>query len=73
MPDETKKELLPHQQRVIDEKIELDNKRIKLESFIKERGVVFYSLPEDERNRLVRQYSCMSEYSEILAERIEAF
>ena len=62
----------PHQQRVVDEKTELDEKLKKLTAFI-DTNTVFENLPEDEKTRLVRQESCMSEYSKILGERIAAF
>jgi hypothetical protein len=62
----------PHQQRVVDEKTELDEKLTKLGEFI-ESSPIFAGLPDDERERLVRQKSCMAEYSEILGERIAAF
>lgn len=62
----------PHQQRVIDEREELVVRLRKLGSFIKE-SPVFKTLPAEERERLVRQESCMSEYSLILGERIRAF
>lgn len=62
----------PHQRRVVDEKSELDAKRLALQKFI--AGSPFFtSLPTAERERLVRQESCMTEYSDILAERIDAF
>lgn len=61
-----------HQQRVVDEQSELDGKRTKLRAFI-DSSSVFNALPEDEKERLVRQHSCMTEYSEILGERIAAF
>ena len=62
----------PHQQRVVDEKTELDEKLAKLGEFI-ESSPIFAGLPDGERKRLVRQKSCMGEYSEILGERIAAF
>ena len=62
----------PHQQRVIDEKTELDDKRGKLRDFI-ELSPIFPNLPDAERILLVRQESCMAEYTEILTERIAAF
>ena len=62
----------PYQQRVVDEKSELDEKSTKLGEFI-ESSPIFSGLPDDEKERLVRQKSCMSEYSEILGERIAAF
>jgi hypothetical protein len=63
--------MAPHQQRVIDEKAELDAKIEKLATF-RTLGV-FASLPDSEQERLVRQHSCMTEYSGILGERIAAF
>jgi hypothetical protein len=64
--------MAPHQQRVVDEKTELDDKRDKLRAFI-DGNAIFAGLPNDEQERLVRQHSCMTEYSEILGERIAAF
>jgi hypothetical protein len=61
----------PHQQRVVDEKQELDIKRDKLTEFLK--GDLFRSLPEDEQVRLSKQLTVMGEYSGILAERIVHF
>ncbi len=61
----------PHQQRVIDEKSELDAKREKLTAFT--FTDTFEALPADERSRLNRQHSVMTEYSAILGERIAAF
>jgi len=74
MPENTKHQtkMQPHQQRVVDEKTELDEKITKLGEFI-ESSPIFAGLPDDERERLVRQKSCMGEYSEILGERIAAF
>ncbi|CAB3742666.1 hypothetical protein LMG24238_06920 [Paraburkholderia sediminicola] len=62
----------PHQQRVVDEKTELDFKRTALKVFI-DSNPVFAGLPDDERGRLVAQYRVMTEYSVILGERIGAF
>lgn len=62
----------PHQQRVATEKTELDTKLTALRSFI-QSSLIFTSLPAEERERLVRQESCMTEYSGILAERIATF
>jgi len=61
----------PHQQRVVDEKQELDTKLDKLTVFLK--GDLFESLPDDEQDRLAKQLGIMSEYSNILAERIAHF
>jgi hypothetical protein len=62
----------PHQQRVVDEKKELDEKLDKLKAFI-EVNPIFKKLPEDERRRLNRQFDVMAEYSGILSQRIAAF
>lgn len=64
--------LQPHQQRVVDEKSELDNKLGKLHDFIQE-SPIFKTLPDDEQKRIQRQDLVMAEYSQILAERIAAF
>jgi hypothetical protein len=44
----------PHQQRVVTEKKELDDKIDKLKAFIIE-SPTFKKLPEDERDRLAQQ------------------
>lgn len=64
-------ELQPHQQRVVDEKKELDDKREKLLTFI--NGSVFRNLEQAEKDRLLTQYGVMGVYSEILHQRIRAF
>ena len=61
----------PHQQRVVDEKTELDSKMDKLTTFID--TPLFASLPEAEQERLVRQLHHMGNYTAVLHERIEAF
>lgn len=63
--------LAPHQQRVVDEKAELDAKAIKLHDFF--HSATFAGLPEAERGRMERQHAAMAEYSHVLGERIEAF
>ena len=59
------------QQRVVDEKTELDNKRKALVKFFDNEN--FYKLDEIERSRLERQYGVMNNYAHILGERIKAF
>ena len=59
------KELAPHQQRVVVEKAELDEKRSKLAPFI--HSEIFKGLDYDEQQRLRCQVAVMQEYSEILA------
>lgn len=61
----------PHQERVIAEKAELDEKIGKLQTF--GAGPVFHSLPVEEQERLHAQFSVMQDYSSILGERIAAF
>jgi hypothetical protein len=61
----------PHQQRVVDEKSELDNKLEKLTAFFD--GKIFPTLTTAEQRRLRTQASVMMRYSEILGERIAAF
>jgi hypothetical protein len=60
-----------HQQRVVDEKRELDAKISKLVAFYD--TTVYAGLDETERVRLSRQGQIMSEYSDVLGERIAAF
>ena len=64
-------ELQPHQQRVVDEKSELDAKIDKLTTFID--TPLFSGLPEAEQERLVRQLHYMGHYTAVLGERIAAF
>lgn len=63
--------MLPHQQKVVDEKSELDRKLTALRIFI--IGDRYHTLPVDEKDRLFRQSQIMSDYSDILGERITAF
>lgn len=62
-----------HQQRVIEEYKELNERLIKLTEFIYGNKSDFFEAPEAERNRLTQQYRIMCEYSRILQERIAAF
>jgi hypothetical protein len=63
--------MLPHQERVIAEKAELDVRGNKLDQFI--LSETFRTLPPDEQERLKRQLEIMGKYSEVLGERIAAF
>jgi hypothetical protein len=63
--------MLPHQQRVVDEKCELDARLAKLRPFFD--TPTFAGLDEEEKQRLVHQEAAMQEYSTILGERIVAF
>ena len=67
----TEKTYLPHQQRVIDEKAELDERRAKLAAFA--HTEMFAGLPQDEQTRLEHQGFHMGAYSDILAQRIANF
>ena len=64
-------ELPPHQQRVLQEKAELDERREKLAAFYS--TPIFHGLPESEQSRLLSQGVAMRSYSEILGARICAF
>lgn len=61
-----------HQQRVVDEKRELDLKAKALSVFIA-ASPVFETLDPDEKERLHEQSHVMQQYSDILADRIAAF
>lgn len=62
----------PHQQRVIDEKAELDKKAKALSEFIGMNSL-FDKLDPDEQERMKEQCEIMWQYSEILERRIAAF
>lgn len=64
-------QLAPHQQRVVDEKRDLDDKREKLGNF--KNTELFASLPWQEQERLNTQAHIMTMYSAVLGERIAAF
>ncbi len=61
----------PHQQRVVDEKTELDAKLTKLKAFFDSE--TFTGLDNAEMARLREQAYVMGKYSQILGERIAAF
>jgi len=63
--------LAPHQQRVVAEKAELDEKLNKLEAFFE--NPIYNKLDCSERKRLQLQASFMRAYSDVLGERIAAF
>lgn len=64
--------LLPHQQRVVDEKTELDKKATALSEFIG-NSHIFPTLDPAEQERLKEQNDVMWQYSEILGARIASF
>lgn len=59
------------QHRVLQEKSDLEFRHKKLQEFF--ATDTFYTLPEEEQDRLLRQSNIMIDYIGILAERIEAF
>ena len=60
-----------YQQRVVDERQELIDKRFKLLSFF--NAEAFHNLDQAEKDRLRTQYGVMGVYSDILDQRIAAF
>lgn len=68
----TNQAIQPHQQRVIDEKRELDVKAHALSQFIG-LNPVFETLDPAEQERMKEQCEIMWQYSEILGARIAAF
>ena len=69
----TETKLQPHQERVVAEKAELDEKLTKLSAFISSPNFTAFVKDEAERGQLVCQEEVMKDYSAILAERIQAF
>lgn len=63
--------LLPHQQRVVAERAELDARIDKLHSFVSTD--TFAALDAEEQERLHAQKAAMLDYSGALADRIAAF
>ena len=61
----------PHQERVVTEKNELDDKRQQLTAFI--GGELYRTLDAVDQSRLNRQLEAMTLYANILGERIGAF
>ena len=62
-----------YQQRVIDEKTELDEKITKLRAFFTNPIYAYATLPIEEQERMDKQLQYMISYSEVLEERIAAF
>jgi len=62
----------PYQQRVVDEKAELDKKAKALSNFIGLNDD-FDNIDPDEQERMMEQCETMWQYSEILGSRISAF
>ena len=62
----------PFQQRVIEEKAELDKKIDNLAEFIQD-DVIYLDLDEAEQDRMNVQLDLMNDLSSVLGERIAAF
>ncbi len=65
-------EFQPHQQRVVDEQIELDDRLTKLHNFI-DSNPIFGKLPVEEQCRLKTQAFHMGAYCAVLEQRVAAF
>jgi hypothetical protein len=64
----------PHQERVVTEKQDLDEKLAKLKAFCLVPGnKIFDGLSAADKELLLAQHSVMEKYSEILHKRIAAF
>lgn len=63
--------LQPHQQRVVEEKADLDGRIERLHTFT--GSDLFRTLDLAEQHRLVRQLNLQRQLSAVLAERIAAF
>ena len=63
--------MLAHEKRVIEEKIELNERLTKLRQFFLSEK--FYALDNDEMRRLQKQAEAMQVYCDILSERISHF
>lgn len=63
--------LLPYQERVVEEKTDLDDKINKLRIFMASNA--FKAVYAAEQDRLQEQLDVMCQYSRVLAERIAAF
>jgi len=61
----------PHEERVVKEQADLNEKINKLNAFI--GGDIFNGLPEEDRALLEEQSRWMSAYSGVLRERIKRF
>jgi len=63
--------LMPHQQRMVDEKAYEQEKLDKLEAFL--ATSIYSSFAPAEQSRLSRQYLVMQLFVQVLEERISAF
>ena len=68
--------LQPHQQRVVEEKEQLDIKIKALQTFIEaedEKDCIYENLSKFEKSSLNTQLFHMKQYSQVLKERIDRF
>lgn len=63
--------LQPHEQRVVAEKAQLDDRLAKLENFL--NGDIVIKLPGNEIELLTKQRMIMQNLSDVLAQRIQNF
>lgn len=68
-----KHEMRPHQQRVIEEYEQLAERLRKLGKFITDTPAVFLALPLEEQDLLHQQHAAMTQYHDILVQRIAGF
>jgi len=66
------KTLLPHQQRVVEEHDQLDERLERLHVFI-EDNPIFKELPKIEQRRLIDQRAYMTAYRNVLRDRMDYF
>ena len=64
--------MLEHENRITVEKTELEEKALKLSTFIDDNEL-FEKLSDDEQNLLVSQFHIMKKYLDILNKRISLF
>jgi hypothetical protein len=69
---QTNKELAPHQQRVVQERDELNEKIVKLSAFVYD-SPIYRALPQIDRDHLVGQKAAMVLYKDYLDRRIARF
>lgn len=70
-PHRPHNEMEEFQQRVVEEKAQLDDKLSRLRPFVLSNR--FATLPSGEQYRMNRQLDLMEQYSAVLAQRIAAF
>ncbi len=61
----------PHQERVLQEKAELDERLAKLTAFLETD--TYHALPDEDKELLRLQWALMCDLSDILAKRIARF